>query len=214
MTSVGRLAQCTSLLVLLSCGGSGGQGGTPVGQKLSQGLKISVTARTHPADFANDPYLNGNAIQKADDFCNTDPNKPAPGTYKALIVDGVLRDAKTRTDWVLQPNTTYFRTHDDVEIGTTTSASTFGAAYKPLTNAVDPPPSGAPGEMGSWKWVWTGISSAIDFAADGDTCSAWSNMTTSIGWTGVAHFADQNAFANTRWSCANAWNHLYCVQQP
>lgn len=214
MTSVGRVAQCTSLLVLLSCGDNGDQGGTPV-EQISQGLKIFVTARTHPADFASDPYLNGSdAVQKADDFCNTDPNKPAQGTYKALIVDGVIRDAKTRTNWVLQPNTTYYRTYDDVEIGTTTSAAIFGAAYKPLTNPVDRAPSGG-GDMGSWKWAWTGIGSATDFTAGGDSCAAWSDMTYSHdGWTGVTHVTDGNAFANMRWGCANAWNHLYCVQQP
>ncbi len=208
----GRLASCLALLVTLSCGGDGASG-TPA---VSRGLKIFVTARTHPADFANDPYLNGNdAIQKADDFCNTDPNKPAPGTYKALIVDGVRRDATTRTDWVLQPNTRYYRSHGDVEIGTTTSASIFGAGYAPLTNPVEPAPTPDTGQMGSWKWVWTGISSAMSFAADGDTCSGWSDASyASSGWTGVSHFADQNAFANGRWSCVNVWFNLYCVEQP
>ncbi len=95
---------------------------------VSQGLKIFVTARVHGGDFANDPFLAGaSAVAKADAFCNSDPAKPSAATYKALLVDGVNRDAKTLVNWVLQPNTAYYRAH-----GTSSSA-------RPLR-----PPSSAP----------------------------------------------------------------------
>src|SRR5438067_89937 len=99
-------------LTLLGCGGSS----TPTAQPtphVSSGLKIFLTSRKHVADFKNDPYLNGDsAIHKADDFCNTDPNRPDAHAYKALLVDGVNRDAKALTDWVLKPSTTYYRPYD------------------------------------------------------------------------------------------------------
>jgi hypothetical protein len=63
---------------------------------VSTGLKIFATDEKHVSDFANDPTLAGsNAIEKADNFCNTSLGKPSNATYKALIVDGSLRDAVT-----------------------------------------------------------------------------------------------------------------------
>ena len=126
-------------LTVLGCGGSSSptQPPTQPTTHVSSGLKIFLTSRKHVADFNNDPYLNGDsAIQKADDFCNTDPNRPDAHVYKALLVDGVNRDAKALTDWVLKPSTTYYRPHDDIVIGTTTTAAIFGATYAPLTNAI------------------------------------------------------------------------------
>src|SRR5947208_3425147 len=99
-------------LTLLGCGGSS----TPTPQPtphVSSGLKIFLTSRKHVADFKNDPNLSGDsAIHKTDDFCNTDPSRPDAHVYKALLVDGVNRDAKALTDWVLKPSTTYYRPHD------------------------------------------------------------------------------------------------------
>src|SRR5919202_4123856 len=153
-------------LTVLGCGGS---------PRLSSGLKIFLTSRKHVADFENDPFLSGdNAIHKADDFCNTDPNRPDAHVYKALLVDGVTRDAKVPTDWVLKPSTTYYRTLDDVVIGTTTTAAIFGAAFSPLTNAVVGTIS--PADTGTE--VWTGIANPADFTA-GESCNGWSDMTNS-----------------------------------
>ena len=74
--------------------------------------------------ISNDPLLSGsNAIEKADSFCNNDPNKPNSSTYKALLVDGITRDAISLTDWVLESNTTYYRPYDNVEIGATTNTA-------------------------------------------------------------------------------------------
>jgi Protein of unknown function (DUF1554) len=211
MTDLGRFVLSIPLVILLSCGGGGDQ---PAPQ-LSQGLKIFVTARVHGADFANDPFLVGTtAIQKADQFCNTDSNTPAQGKYKALLVDGVNRDAKTLTDWVLQPTTKYYRTFGNVEIGTTSASAIFGAAFQPLTNSVQPPPTEYPGFD---YFVWTGIGTASDFSTGPDCCSGWSDMTNShFTSAGVPFNKDGTAFTSggSNYGCGGFQFHLYCVEQP
>ena len=193
-------------LTVLGCGGSS----TPTPQptpRVSSGLKIFLTSRKHVADFKNDPYLNGDsAIHKADDFCNTDPNRPDAHVYKALLVDGVNRDAKALTDWVLKPSTTYYRPQDDIVIGTTTRAAIFGAAYAPLTNAIG-------GTFGTS--VWTGIANSADFTA-GECCNGWSDMTNL--WTArwaIPTATDGSAFGtNGLVGCADYQFWIYCVEQP
>lgn len=202
-----RLLGCplmVSLAMLVaSCGGS------PlvrVPPPVSQGLKIFVTARAHGGDFLDDPFLAGaNAIAKADVFCNTDSAKPSAATYKALLVDGVNRNAKTLLDWVLKPNTAYYQTHGDVLIGTTTPAAIFGAAYQPLVNPIMPLVN---------LEVWTGIASASDFSS-GNDCNHWSAITSSyLGQTGYAWGTNGFAFATSGGAnCYGAQFPIYCVEQ-
>jgi len=190
-------------LLVASCGGSS----TP---PVSQGLKIFVTARVHGADFANDPYLAGaNAIAKADTFCNSDSAKPSAATYKALLVDGVNRAAKTPVDWVLKPSTAYYRTHGDVLIGTTTAAAIFGAAYQPLSNSIV-----ASEPFGSPPSVWTGIGSASDFSS-GDDCNGWSDLTNAYSAAvGLSTATDGLAFAaGGGVGCFYFQFSIYCVEQ-
>ena len=202
----------TLLIALLAACGSGVQRDpTPTPQptpQVSSGLKVFLTSRKHVADFKNDPFLNGDsAIHKADDFCNTDPNRPDAHVYKALLVDGVNRDAKAPTDWVLQPSTTYYRSHDDIVIGTTTIAAIFGAAYAPLTN-----PIVSSAETGTE--VWTGIANPADFTA-GESCNGWSDLTNS--WSGrLARptATDGLAFGAGLVGCAVFQFWIYCVEQP
>lgn len=171
--------------------------------KLSEGLKIFVTSRDHVGDFERDPTLAGaNAIEKADSFCNRDPNKPNDSVYKALLVDGSLRDAKTLTDWVLQPNTTYYRPYNDIEIGTTINSGIFAAFYSDLTNSIDD--SEVP--------VWTGIEDPSDFTA-GEDCINWSSGSGGVGASGYSSFVNGGAFFNGWGACGNHY-HLYCVEQP
>ncbi len=200
MTLARRAAGYGLVFLLVSCGGE-------QKPRISAGLKIFVSARTHVADFANDPYLSGsNAIEKADDFCNTDSNRLDTATYRAMIVDAVVRDAKTRTNWVLQPSTTYYQSYSDVVIGATTANAIFGAFYAPLTNPIDP---------ASAKQVWTGIGSAADFAA-GANCARWSDATNTYhAGRGVSDATDGNAFsAIGDMGCAFFQLNVYCVQQP
>jgi len=205
-----------SLLLLAACGDGLHADATPTPTPtphVSSGLKIFLTSRKHVADFKNDPFLNGDsAIHKADDFCNTDPNRLDAHVYKALLVDGVNRDAKALTDWVLEPSTTYYRPHDDIVIGTTTGAAIFGAAYAPLTNAIGGTIS--PADTGTE--VWTGIANPADFTA-GMCCNGWSDITNSFS----AHWAnpratDGSAFGITNGTagCAVFQFWIYCVEQP
>jgi hypothetical protein len=204
-------------LTVLGCGGSSTPTPTPTPTpqptpQVSSGPKIFLTSRKHVADFKNDPYLNGDsAIHKADDFCNTDPNRPDAHVYKALLLDGVNRDAKALTDWVLKPSTTYYRPHDDIVIGTTTTAAIFGAAYAPLTNSIGGTIS--PADTGTS--VWTGIANSADFTA-GECCNGWSDMTNS--WTArwaVPTATDGSAFGtNGLVGCAVYEFWIYCVEQP
>lgn len=80
--------------------------------------------------------FNGNlgGIAGADNSCNINANKPATGTYKALLADGVLRRAcsspnctsfNENVDWVFKPATTYYRTDGVTEIGKTNCAGVF-----------------------------------------------------------------------------------------
>lgn len=205
-----------AVLLLAACGGGVHEDATPTPTptpRVSSGRKIFLTSRKHVTDFKNDPVLNGDsAIHKADDFCNTDPNRPDARVYKALLVDGVNRDAKALTDWVLEPSTTYYRPYDDIVIGTTTSAAIFAAAHAPLTNAVAATISAA--DRGTE--VWTGIANPGDFTA-GECCNGWSDMTNS--WS--AHWAnptatDGSAFgiSNGLVGCAIFQFWIYCVEQP
>ena len=115
-------------LFLASCGSDE----TDVsGKTLSSGLKIFVTSNGHVGDFENDPLLSGaNAMEKADAFCNNDPNKPNDSLYKAMIVDGTNRDAVSLTDWVLNPNTKYYRPYNDILIGETIDTAIFPVSFQ------------------------------------------------------------------------------------
>jgi hypothetical protein len=185
---------------------------------ISQGLKIFVTAAPHASDFGSDPLLQGsNGIEKADAFCNADLNRPDGAIYKALLVDGVVRDALSRTNWVLQPSTPYYRTRGDVLIGTTTESAILPAYWAPLANSVGPPtPSGA-----EPVWVWTGIATPSDFAA-GEHCNGWStapNPGPGPAGPPTAAFADSgatdaSAFRYMAAVCGGSPRRIYCVQQP
>lgn len=200
-----RLLVASATALVASCGSSS----SPV----SKGLKIFVSTRAHGADFANDPFLAGaNAIAKADSLCNTDPAKPGAATYKALLVDGVNRDAKTPVDWVLKPSTAYYRAHGDVLIGTTTAAAIFGAAYQPLVNPVSTAVTDADGGLQAVE-VWTGIGSASDFSS-GDDCNDWSNLTNTYNAiVGLATATDGLAFAAGGVGCFYFQFPIYCVEQ-
>lgn len=176
---------------------------------LSTGLKIFVTNTGHPGDFLNDPFLGGvNAIEKADSFCNEDSNKPNDSLYKALLVDGTLRDAVTLTDWVLQPSTTYYQSYNNIEIGTTTDDAILATLYKNLTNAIDPLCFDGPDSC----LAWTGIGNSGDFKVE-DDCNDWSSST-GYGYSGQPQDTNQWAFSWGRAGCVGTSVRLYCVEQP
>lgn len=197
--------------VLASCGG-GADPSVP-----SSGLKIFVTARVHNGNFRDDVVLVGaNAIEKADDFCHTDPAKPSSGRYKALLVDGVSRDAISKTDWVLRANTPYFQPFDNVRIGVTTSAAVFPTASNRLDNPIHESFGtstnvNAPAPTSS---VWTGLSEASTFAASPNNCQRWSSsLDPDYSTIGVSYATDASAFYTNGGHTCTLAHRLYCVEQ-
>lgn len=202
-------------LSLVSCGGSGSGGsGGLANSAISSGLKIFVTEESHVGDFFNDPTLVGvTSIEKADDFCNKSLSKPDNATYKALLVDGINRDAVSLTDWVFEPLTDYFRVYDNVKIGTTSSASILTAFWSDMENSISDCDQvcGANGDFD----VWTGIENSGDFSALNNTCDSWSASSNAYnGRFGNLSSVDGFAFSHPNGvaSCAISMR-IYCVEQ-
>jgi hypothetical protein len=197
-------------ILLFGCGGGGGDG---TGADVSTGLKIFVTAEVHGGDFANDPTLAGStAIQKADAFCSKSRSKPTNDNYKALIVDGVNRDAVALTDWVLRPNTSYYQSYDNVLVDVTTTTAIFAAYFRNMPNSVLPtcPGCSSPG-------AWTGIGNGATFSPTG-TCARWGQNGSIVGQLGTFGSPGSSgpfAFYSGGGSadCVSVQLALYCVQQ-
>ena len=183
----------------------------PVQPPSPNSLKIFVSSSLHHGDFANDPTLSGlTAMEKADDFCMQDANLPLDGSvYKALLVDGINRDAVTLTDWVLQPNTTYYRPNG-VKIDTTDDNAIFLAFWRDMKNSIGKDDGDAS------QNAWTGIVDASDFSTNASShCSGWSSSGTGIGGFGTRIAKDRAAFDWYGGGSA-CWiaQHIYCVEQP
>ena len=195
------------IFILTSCGSN--DSSPPV---LSTGLKIFITAEGHVGDFANDPLLSGsNAIEKADTFCNNDSNKPNNSNYKALLVDGINRDALSLTDWVLVPNTTYYRPYNNIVIGETIGTAIFPVSYQELTNSISVQRPDIGGLILTNK-TYTGISNTSNYSTDGVTCNGWSST---MGLANSGRIYEKNAysiFANELITC-DFIAPLYCVEQ-
>jgi hypothetical protein len=197
---------------LFACGGGGGSNSTDNsggGDIASTGLKIFLTSRVHVGDFANDPTLVGdNAIEKADSFCNRDPNKPNNSYYKALIVDGVNRDAISKIDWVLAPNTTYYRSYNNIVIGTTNADAIFTAYWEDLENSIEDYCYSC-----DYENAWTGIDPRF-FSSHNYNCNGWSTDSSSSAIVGYYYAKDGSAFGNFTvvYNCGNRES-LYCVEQ-
>lgn len=194
------------LIFTLLLSGCGGGGDTP-----STGLKIFTTAEFHAGDFAGDPTLLGaTAMQKADSFCNKSRSKPSDDNYKALLVDGVARDAQSLSDWVLKPNTDYYQSFNDVLIDKTTDAAIFAAYFRAMKNSVD-----RCGANCNIPGVWTGINDASTFAR-GSTCNEWGQaaVTELSGSFASSIEKDWRAFSSNGSTVACAEQlAIYCVQQ-
>ncbi|WCL50085.1 DUF1554 domain-containing protein [Leptospira sp. GIMC2001] len=134
--------------------------------------------------FVTQGTSNGNlgGVSGADTICQNEKNNnfaslPGVGTdYRALIVDDTNRracangnpncvtTAGNNINWVLQPNTEYFRsTPTEVSLFTTNAAGifVFGNLSNPFNNTA------------SDKW-WTGLDS--DWRSAGDRCLNWSDL--------------------------------------
>ncbi len=207
-TAPARLVLTGVVAALASCGGGGGTAGTPAPPR----LKIFATSRTHNGGFKNDNLLSGStAIEKADDFCQTDPAKPDSGTYKAMLVDGVNRDALTPLDWVLKPNTTYYQADGSTQIGTTTTVALFG---QNLVNYIHASFGVSGGNNSNTSTVWTGFGDSVSFTTGPLSCSGWSDPTNAQNAPyGISYSTDGTEWCNTGGQVCSLPSRLYCVEQ-
>ena len=183
---------------------------------ISSRPKIFVTSEVHDGSFASDRLIPGSdAIKKADYICSTSMAKPDDKEYKALLVDGLYRDAITRTDWVLSPDTTYYRSDGVIPIGTTSDSALFASAFidaqgLDLVNSVDDCESCGVAD----SRVWTGVADTADlFTYFFSNCGGWSTSVGNKGAFGLFVSASSAAFGPTADDCASK-HALYCVQQP
>lgn len=154
--------------------------------------KMYLTATTYGGNLGG--------IPGADTKCNmADANKPATGTYKALLVDGIARRACTSAncvsggvfehiDWVLHPTTTYVRSSDG------------GTIF--ITNASGVNPINLIGVIttATTTAYWTGIANTIswDWITNTATCSSWTDgVTASCGSYGLSSWTDSRSIAIT-----------------
>jgi hypothetical protein len=206
-----------ALLVLLtvalsSCGGGGGGSGSGISTTVSAGLKIFATASTHNGGFKNDNLLVGStAMEKADNFCQTDANRPDSGTYKAILVDGVSRDALTPLDWVLKPNTTYDQAENNVVIGTTTAAALFG---QNLENDIHDSFGISGGNNANTSTVYTGFADPVSYNATSQNCGAWSDPTNAEdALYGISYGKDGTEWQSPGAQVCSLPSRLYCAEQ-
>jgi hypothetical protein len=172
--------------------------------------KLFVSATTQNGNWGATAAAAKTAMDAA---CMADANKPADGgTYKALVVSSVRTACTSAScasageaehlDWVLFPNTPYYRADGVTAIGTTTSVSTFAF---PLTNtptaAVHSTQSGFPNGA---TWI-------TDAAQD---CSNWTDGTAASSSShGQSNQASAIAFFPGGAGICTAVLGLYCVEQ-
>jgi trimeric autotransporter adhesin len=204
----------SALLVLLtaalsSCGGGGGSGTSTT---VSAGLKIFATAATHNGGFKNDNLLVGStAMEKADSFCQTDAHRPDSGTYKAILVDGVSRDALTPLDWVLKPDTTYYQADNNVVIGTTTAAALFG---QNLENDIHDSFGISGGNNANTSTAYTGFADPVSYTATSQNCGAWSDPTNAeTAPYGISYGKDGSEWQAPGGQVCSLPSRIYCAEQ-
>jgi hypothetical protein len=192
---------------------------------------IFVTVSTHNARFGIDSTLalngaingNGNAIEEADQFCRKEKDlnfSTLSGTaieYKALIVQGIIRRACSTPncsggitesiDWVLKPDTTYYRSTASADIilfKTDLSVGVFKfIAGNTLTN---------PFEVSGANFVWTGFGQNWTEANSSfGNCSDWNNI--GIGTVGALSSITATSLDDTLGQNCNALHRLVCVRQ-
>ncbi len=174
------------------------------------------TAAVHDGDFDNDPGLGGNGdgsgVAEADQFCMNDVNRPSADLYKAMLVKSPLGGGPERRasqnpnagdgqiDWVLAPNTNYYRADGTTPVFTTnaTGIFVFGAAMNSF--------AATPGDF------WTGLTPDWRVTPPMQSCGGWSTNGGVQGRTGQSTAVNTDAISQASTPCATA-AHLICVQQ-
>lgn len=159
--------------------------------------------------------IGANGVQKADYVCQNDPGRPDTAKiWKALVVDGTNRVACTNTnctggtagrvDWILKPNTAYFRP-DIVTLIMNTDANAVFAFSTPLwlTNVIN--------DTVAYR-VWTGLNT--DWTTGTSHCTGWGIGTNAMsGISGTSSLNDGQSLNSTPLLNCDILNNLYCVEQ-
>lgn len=193
-----KLLLVSSLLLLSSCGNDKGFG---LVTSSSSTKKIFVSAVTYSGGLGG--------VGGADATCESDTNRPSGGGYyKALLADGSSRIACTtafcsggeseHSDWPLQPDTTYVRASDGVEIGKTGPSA--GIFSFPLS-------AGFSATFGTY---WSGLENNWISDAD-DNCTQWSS-TLVTGASGGTAETDEYSIRYATNACSGT-RRLVCVEQ-
>ncbi|XDD47212.1 DUF1554 domain-containing protein [Leptospira sp. WS39.C2] len=193
--------------------------------------KVFVTASSYNGNLQG-AAANGPA--GADAKCNADANKPATGTFKAMLTDGgVNRRACDSTanctnigeniDWVFQLGRNYIRANDSAFLFTPNSAGILPATLTSFST--NPYTMSHAFDSGALKTYWTGLSTSpsdqwrVASAASTFHCSNWTSAaatapTSNGGRVGNSNATDYTAFRNgsSGVSC-DSLNHIVCVEQ-
>jgi hypothetical protein len=132
--------------------------------------KIFLTPELHDGDFAHDATLSGgNAIARADAFCNQSAGRADGQSYKAVLVDGSYRGASPAVDWVLKPLTTYFQAAGALPMFTSNALARHDSGL--FTN-------GYLSGYSNIEYMWTGLQS--DFTLATNNCQGWSSLASGL----------------------------------
>ncbi len=160
-------------------------------------------------------YVPGaaNGISAADSLCQADTQCPTGSTCRAMLVDGINRDATNNsgagTNWVLQASTTYKNISGAI-IGRTGSGTDENPAIFtfPLTNAFS--------TTSKVKFAWTGLNPNWTTNV-GHTCNSWmdtgSFILGNVGETlgKIDSYSINHGVSGCSFNTAVG---LYCVEQP
>ena len=159
--------------------------------------RIFVTTSTYAGN------LGGSS--GADSKCNSDAGKPNTGTYKAIIVDSARVACTTascsggtseNTNWVLKPNTAYYKSDGTTLVGTTNAGGVFTFA---LQNSI-----------GTGANSWTGLATEWTTST---TCVNWTEGVAGNGSCGIVNSTTSTSISDSGASTCSSLKPLICVEQ-
>lgn len=185
-----------------------GGSGTIINSNINS-IEITCAISCNPCHLflTNSGYSpNPGSAKNFDSSCASDSNYPGTGSYKAMVVDGVSRQASftanagdNQIDWVFAPNRTYNQIGGT--IGTTNSVGLF------ITTLTNP--------FSTNSKYWTGLNADWTTNAS-NTCNLWSSNSGSF--TGIMGQGNSTSIASitSGWpaeACNLSNQQLICVEQ-
>ncbi|TGL44936.1 DUF1554 domain-containing protein [Leptospira perdikensis] len=190
--------------------------------------KVFITAATFGGNLQG-AAANGPA--GADLKCNADTNKPATGTYKAMLTDGTNRRSCSsdncgggvgeNIDWVFQSGRIYIRANDSASL-----LSPNAAGILPVDGSgnftTNPYNLNHSFDSGTTKEFWTGFAQTNYWqeatAQTQNSCNDWTDGTNTSptsdgGRVGASNSTNYGAFRNGSGRSCSATYYLLCVEQ-